>query len=99
MIAAERYRIVDRRRLATIHDFSFKIAERKGYAVSRLSVMPDHLHAALRGNIEHSPRQIAMAFQNNLAYALGQVKHWAPSFYAGSFGEYDMWAIRRRGSA
>jgi len=77
-------------------NFSFRIAEHKGYKISRLSVMPDHLHAALRGNIEHSPQEIALAFQNNLAYAMGQVRQWACTFYAGTFGEYDMWAIRRK---
>ena len=96
LVTAERHRVVDRTRLGTLHDFSFKIAERKGYKISRLSVMPDHLHAALRGDIEQSPQEIALAFQNNLAYALGQVPHWACTFYVGTFGEYDMWAIRRK---
>jgi len=58
--------------------------------------MPDHLHAAIRGNIKQSPQEIALAFQNNLAYVLGQVRLWASTFYAGTFGEYDMWAIRRK---
>ena len=60
--------------------------------------MPDHLHAALCGNIQHSPQEIALAFQNNLAYALGQIKLWADTFYVGTFSEYDMWAIRRNKS-
>ncbi len=72
LVNAERYPVVDRRRLGRVHEFSFKIAERKGYKISRLSVMPDHLHAALRGNIEESPQEIALAFQNNLAYARGK---------------------------
>ena len=71
LVTAERYRVVDRKRLATLHDFSFSIAERKGYKISRLSVMPDHLHVALRGDIQQSPQEIALSFQNNLAYALG----------------------------
>ena len=48
------------------------------------------------GDIEQPPQEIALAFQNNLAYALGQVRHWLPTFYVGTFGEYDMWAIRRK---
>ena len=80
-----------------LRDWSFWIAEKKEYRISRLSVMPD-LHVSLCGNIEHSPRQIALAFQNNLAFALGQVRIWADTFYAGTFGEYDMWAIRRNRS-
>ena len=41
LVTAERHRLVDRQRLATLHDFSFRIAERKGYKISRISVMPD----------------------------------------------------------
>ena len=37
-----------------------------------------------------------MTFQNNLAYALGQNAIWQPSYYVGTFSEYDMNAIRRR---
>ena len=61
--------------------------------------MPDHLHWSLRGNIAHSPTEIALGFQNNLAYALGQVRFLADTFYAGTFGEYDMRAIQRHKSA
>jgi REP element-mobilizing transposase RayT len=98
LVTAERYRIVDRPRLALLRDHSLKIAEKKGHKVSRLSVMPDHLHIALRGNIDHCPQEIALAFQNNLAHVLGQVRVWAGTFYVGTFGEYDMWAIRRNES-
>ncbi len=58
--------------------------------------MPDHLHAALRGNIEHSPETIALAFQNNVAYLLGQVPIWTNGFCLGTFGEYRMDAVRHR---
>jgi REP element-mobilizing transposase RayT len=98
LVTTERYWVVDRARLAALRDCSFRIAEKKGYQISRLSVMPDHLHVSLRGNIEHSPEDVALAFQNNLAYALGQVRIWADTFYVGTFGEYDMWAIRHNES-
>ena len=79
--------------LTKIRDQSLRIAEKKGHAISRLSVMPDHLHFSLRGNIENSPEQIALAFQNNLAYVLGQTRVCA-TYYVGTFGEYDMNAVR-----
>ena len=95
LVAAERFAMADRARLTTLRDRSLAIAKKKGWRISRLAVMPDHLHVALGGDIEQSPREIALAFQNNLAYALGQVRIWADTFYAGTFGEYDIWAIRR----
>jgi REP element-mobilizing transposase RayT len=96
LVVHRRGRIVDPNQWAIVRDWSLKIAAAKGYAISRLSVMPDHLHIALRGYYEHSPQQIALAFQNNLAFALGQRAIWDDSYYVGTFSEYDMWAIRRQ---
>ena len=57
--------------------------------------MPDHLHAAIRGNQTHSPDKIVSAFQNNLAFGLGQVRILEDTYYAGTFSEYNSEAIRR----
>ena len=73
----------------------FADREKKAHKIASISVMPDHLHLALRGNIDSSPLDIALGFQNNLAYAMGQVPIWQEGFYAGTFSEYDMGAIRR----
>jgi REP element-mobilizing transposase RayT len=56
--------------------------------------MPDHVHMSLRGDIEKSPQEIALCFQNNLAYALDQNAVWQHTYYVGTFSEYDMDAIR-----
>jgi len=95
LVTAERFRIADAAWLDKIRDQSVRIAEKKGHAISRLAVMPDHLHIALRANVEHSPQDVALAFQNNLAYALNQCRVWKDTYYVGTFGEYDMDAIRR----
>jgi len=95
LVTAHRYCVADARRLAILREWSFAIATKKGYLISRLSVMPDHLHACLRGDPDHSPRTIALAFQNNLAYALGQERIWEEGYYVGTFSEYNMDAIRR----
>ena len=92
----DRSRITDRRRLTRLRDWALKVGEAKKYRISRLSMMPDHLHVSLGGNINCSPEEIALSFMNNLAYGVGQMALWQPSFYVGSFGEYDMWAVRRR---
>jgi REP element-mobilizing transposase RayT len=95
LLVADGCRFHDRENLVAIRDWSLAIGRKKGYAISTLSIMPDHIHAALRGNVENSPEEIALAFMNNLAYALGQSEIWRPSYYAGTFGEYDMGAVRR----
>ncbi len=94
LVVQQRCRIVDRATLGTLRDTCFRIAAKHGYEISRLAVMPDHLHVAMRGEISQSPQDIALCFQNNLAYVLGQMPLWEESHYVGTFGEYDMGAIR-----
>jgi REP element-mobilizing transposase RayT len=97
LVVEHRNRFTDEGSLRTIDQSCVAIARKKGHSISTRSVMPDHLHLALRGNIEHSPEQIALAMMNNLAYAMGQKPIWQPGYYAGTFGEYDMNAVRRHG--
>jgi REP element-mobilizing transposase RayT len=80
LVTAERFRIADPAWLGKIRDQSIRVASKKGHAISRLAVMPDHLHVALRANVADSPQVVALGFQNNL--------------YVGTFSEYDIGAIR-----
>ncbi len=96
LVTRERYRIADWRLLRTIHDGCLKIARKKRYGISTLSVMLEHLHVAFRGDPRQSPQEIALAFQNNLAYLAGE-DLWMESFYVGTFSEYSMRAVRRDG--
>jgi len=98
LVTDGRHRLVDDAGLTTIRDSSFRIAAKKEYAIRAIAVMPDHVHIALRGNLEHSPEQIALAFQNNLAHMLKRGAVWQHSYYVGTFGVYDMRAIRMAGS-
>ncbi len=99
LVVAGRGRYRDPAQLRTLYDRGLRIAERKAHKIASISVMPDHLHIALRGNIDTSPLDIALGFQNNLAFAMGQVPIWQEGFYVGTFSEYDMGAIRRTKSA
>ena len=71
-----------------------ELAERQGYQIATLSLMPEHLHIALRGNVDQSPQEIALQFQNHLADALGRYRIWEDAYYVGTFGEYTMKAVR-----
>lgn len=94
LVTEERMRFTDEPSLAKLFQLCNRIAEKKGYRVSACSVMPDHVHVALGGDIERSPEEIALSYMNNLAYGFGQRPIWRPSYYVGSFGEYDMGAVR-----
>jgi REP element-mobilizing transposase RayT len=70
-------------------------AEKHRYGLAARAWMPDHLHVALRGNIEESPGEIAISLMNNTAFAMGQNAIWQRGFYVGTFSEYDVRAVGR----
>ena len=95
LVVAERYRIGSTDELGRLRDLSTAVASKKGHRLSRLSVMPDHLHLAVGAEPDQSPRQVALAYMNNLAYGLDTPALWQSSYYVGTFGEYDMGALRQ----
>src|SRR5262249_54442440 len=82
LVVAGRHRIGDEATLTLVRDTCLRVGDKKGYGMSTLAVMPDHLHLALRGDIGHSPQEVALAFLNNLAYAVGQRALWENGYYA-----------------
>jgi REP element-mobilizing transposase RayT len=94
LVVSSRDRISDAASLAKIRDTTLRICVKKGYAASVLSVLPDHLHLAFRGAITQAPEEIALSFLNNLAHALDRCRWWKAGYYAGTFGEYGMAAVR-----
>jgi REP element-mobilizing transposase RayT len=97
LVVSERFQIGEPATLAKIRDTALRICVKKGYAASRLAVLPDHLHMALRGAVAQTPEEIALSFLNNLAYVLDQRPWWQAGYYVGTFGEYGMAAVRPKG--
>jgi REP element-mobilizing transposase RayT len=95
LVADKRERIHDTKMLTDLRDATLRVARKKGHLLSRLAVMPDHLHLAVRPLISESALGVAFAYQNNLAHMLGGRRIWQDSFYVGTFGEYSMQAVRR----
>jgi REP element-mobilizing transposase RayT len=93
-VTEQRERFVDDSSLQRFKLTCEKNAQKKGYLMGSFSVMPDHLHLALRGNVEESPEEISLGFMNNIAFAFGQRAVLRPSYYVGTFGDYDMGAVR-----
>jgi REP element-mobilizing transposase RayT len=71
-------------------------AAKHEYQLAARAWMPDHVHMALRGSIAKNPEEIALGFMNNTAFAMGQNAIWQHGFYAGTFSEYDVRALRGR---
>ena len=96
LVVSERFRIGEATTLAKIRDTVLRICVKKGYAASTLAVLPDHLHLAVRGAVEQAPEEIALLFLNNLAHVLDRRPWWEAGYYAGTFGEYSMAAVRSK---
>jgi REP element-mobilizing transposase RayT len=97
LVVRERFRLGEPATLAKVRDTVVRICPKKGYAASTLAVLPDHLHVALRGAVAQTPEEIALAFLNNLAHVLDRRPWWQAGYYAGTFGEYGMAAVRTEG--
>ncbi len=95
LVVGGRKKIADNEMLGRIRDGVRRIARKKGYGLKSVSVMPDHVHMALRGTVEASPEEIALGFLNNLAFLLGRNRVWQDGYYVGTFSEYGMDVIRR----
>jgi len=96
LVVADRARIRSEADFAKLDRALVATATKHQYQLAVRAWMPDHLHMALRGNIAESPAEIALAFMNNTAFAMGQNAIWQHGFYAGTFSEYDVRALRGR---
>lgn len=63
-------------------------------SLNSYSIMPDHLHTALRGRSSLSPLDIGCEIMNRTSGAFGRAL-WQKGMYLGTFGEYDIEAIRQ----
>jgi hypothetical protein len=71
-----------------------KVCRKKGYLLSRAGIVANHLHLALGCGIEDAPVTVALGFLNNLAYSHGMRAIYRFGFYAGTFGNFDLGALR-----
>ncbi|MDB5388778.1 MAG: hypothetical protein JWM11_4424 [Planctomycetaceae bacterium] len=69
-------------------------SESKGHRLSRLSVLPDHIHLTIGYGLDESPLQIALSYMNNIAWVYDLQPVLMSSCYIAGFGEYDLGAIK-----
>ncbi len=99
LVVTERFALHDEATLQAIRDVVPRIASKHRHRIKRMALMPDHMHVALVGHFEQTPEGIALAYQNNIAYTLGQKPIWQVGYYVGTIGQYAMAAIRLRVSS
>jgi hypothetical protein len=62
----------------------------------RLELPPNQVNMAPCQLVWQEPKFAGLKM-NNLAYAFSHNPIWQSSYYAGTFGDYDMDAVRRNG--
>jgi hypothetical protein len=70
-------------------------AAKKRHLLARVGLLVDHVHWTVGCGIQESPLEVGLSYLNNLAYALGMRPMFQFGFYVGTFGPYDMNAVRR----
>ena len=70
-------------------------AARKRNDLLRVGLLVDHLHWTVGCDLAESPLDVGLSYLNNLAYAHGMRPRYQFGFYVGTFGPYDMNAVRR----
>lgn len=92
LVTEGRYRIAKMESYPILRDAAVKALTEAGNEVGCLSVMPDHIHAAIKANVNMSPLEIGVLLQNETAAVIG-CRAWQEPFYAGTFSEYDLRAL------
>jgi REP element-mobilizing transposase RayT len=93
LVHESRWREIRNEQLTVTCDMFFSAARQKRHRLSRLALLPDHLHATLGCGYEESPEEVALGYMNNVAYAHGMKPVFCASYYVGTFGEYDLGAV------
>jgi len=92
-VTAARYRVGREAFLSRLRDSFLDAAKNQRCLVRALSIMPDHVHIAVRGDPERSPKEMGLALQNESARAAG-CRFWQDAFYIGTFSVYNLDAIQ-----
>lgn len=89
-----------------LFDYVVAIGNKRGFALDRISLAPDHLHLIIEARPDVSIESCALSLVNNTRQWMekrywGVLKEtgcwdvWQPSFYAGTVGEYSTAQIKR----
>jgi REP element-mobilizing transposase RayT len=94
LVHAGRWREIRDGRLTISHNMIRRTAEKKKHLLSKARLLPDHIHLTLGCDVKESPMEVALGYLNNIAYGHEMKPIFQYGFYAGTFGEYDLGAIR-----
>lgn len=91
---ADGWREVRENVLRSTREMILKIGRAKRHLVSRGGLAPDHVHLTVGGRLEETPLDVGLSYMNNLASLHDMRPVFRFSCYLGTFGEYDLGAVR-----
>ncbi|MFY9554062.1 MAG: IS200/IS605 family transposase [Blastocatellia bacterium] len=88
-----------------LFEYLIAVGKKRGFALERMSVLPDHIHLLVEALPSLSVAELAVMVVNNTRYWMeknywGVLKQtsawnvWKPSYYAGTTGEYTTAQVR-----
>ena len=94
-VHAERWHEIRPEVLENIRSMILGASCKKGHLLSSSGILSDHVHLTLGCSLTESPLELGLGYLNNLTYAQGMRRVYQYGFYAGTFGPYDLGAIRK----
>ncbi len=92
LVTPGRFRIGNEDALPVIRPATESWARSSGHRLKALAVMPDHLHATVRGTVSTAPEDISSSLRAALNKARGCVLY-SDCMYVGTFSEYSLRAL------
>ena len=96
LVHLERWRCGNRDLVLATRDIVTKSCGKKNWQLSRLSLVPDHLHMAIGCSFQETPSEIVLSLMNNIAWVHGMKPLLCHSAFVGTFGEYDQRSVAGR---
>lgn len=93
LVHRERWAVSNNSQLTAVREMILRVSRKKAWQVSRIGLLPDHIHLAMGCGFGDSPQNVALCFLNNLAYVHGMKAVFQFGAYVGTFGEYDNRAV------
>jgi REP element-mobilizing transposase RayT len=87
---------IDQTGWVTVRDMIRKASAAKEHRLSRLGIVPDHLHMTLGVHPDDAPAEVALSYMNNIGFALGMRPVLMHSCYIGGVEAYDLGSVKSR---
>ncbi len=98
LVHRERWRVIEDARIRAISEMIGRVSRARGYLLQEAGILPDHVHLLLGCGFGDAPRDVALSFLNNLAFAQGMQPVYQFGGFIGTVGEYDLGGLGAQSS-